>query len=109
MQTQNTQAPPKDFWENVRDNLVSGMRELRDRGDDLARQGRLRMDLVQAQRRLRQAYEALGEAAYSHLTTESSVDAKDPKYVELCERVRYYSDEVRRLQNELKRDPVRPG
>ena len=106
MTTQNTQIPPKDFWENVRTSFVGGMRDLRDRGDGLARQGRLRMDLVQAQRRLRRAHEVLGEATHLNLQTEASVDATDPKIVELRERVEYYQDEVRRLQNELKGAPA---
>jgi polyhydroxyalkanoate synthesis regulator phasin len=84
------------------------MRDLRDRGDGLARQGRLRMDMVQAQRRLRRAHEALGKAIHLCLQSEPTVDATDPKMVELRERVDYYQDEVQRLQNDLKQDPVNP-
>jgi hypothetical protein len=108
MNTQKSQTQPVDFWENVRESLVSGIRDLRDRGDDLARLGRLRMDLIQAQRRLRNAYEALGEAAHGSLKKELSVEAADPRFIELCERVNYYMDEVARLQKDLKMEPRRP-
>jgi hypothetical protein len=108
MNTQKTQTPNNDFWENVRESLVSGIRDLRDRGDDLARLGRLRMDLIQAQRRLRNAYEVLGEAAHSNLKQALSVESTDPRFTALCERVNYYTDEVARLQKDLKMEPRRP-
>lgn len=108
MNTHKSETPPTDFWESVRGSLVNGIRDLRDRGDDLARQGRLRMDLVQAQRRLRKAYEALGEASFNSLCKEQSIEPKDSRYVELCERVRYYTDEVNRLQQELTKQPHQP-
>jgi len=109
MNAQKSQTKPVDFWENVRESLISGISDLRDRGDDLARLGRLRMDLIQAQRRLRNAYEAIGEAAHDCLKKELPVESKDPRFTELCERVNYYSDEVARLQKELKTDPRRAG
>jgi hypothetical protein len=107
MNTQKSQTQPNDFWENVRESLVSGVRDLRDRGDDLARLGRLRMDLIQAQRRLRNAYESLGEAAHDCLKKELSVECSDPRFMELCERVNYYTDEIARLQRDLKTEPHR--
>jgi hypothetical protein len=107
MNTQKSQTQSTDFWENVRESLVSGIRDLRDRGDDLARLGRLRMDLIQAQRRLRNAYESLGEAAHDRLKKEQSVESTDPRFAELCERVNYYTDEIARLQKDLKMEPRR--
>jgi len=102
MGTESTQsAPRKEFWDGVRDSLVTGLKDLRDRGDDVARSGRLRMDLVQTQRRLRHAYETLGEAAYKCMKSEKSDAVEDPCLAEHCERVDYYRDEMARIRKEL--------
>jgi hypothetical protein len=108
MNAQKSQTQSTDFWENVRESLVNGIRDLRDRGDDLARLGRLRMDLIQAQRRLHNAYESLGEAAYGNLKKSQTVESTDPRFIALCERVSYYTDEVARLQKDLKMEPRKP-
>jgi len=108
MNANKTETPPNDFWEGVRGSLVTGLRDLRDRGDEFARQGRLRMDLVQAQRRLRKAYETLGEASFEMLKKEQSIEPKDSRFRELCERVHYYTDEIRRLQEDLRKQPHQP-
>ena len=105
MNTQKSETPPTDFWESVRGNLINGIRDLRDRGDDLARQGRLRMDLVQAQKRLRKAYEALGKATFETIGKKETIEPTNSRFTELCERVRYYTDEINRLQRELTRQP----
>ncbi len=108
MNTNKTETPPTDFWDSVRGSLVNGIKDLRDRGDDLARQGRLRMDLVQAQRRLRRAFETIGEACFDTLKSKQTIEPKDSRFIELCERIHYYTDEINRLQEELKKQPLQP-
>jgi uncharacterized protein YhdP len=103
--------PPRDFssnknlWDDLRDTVRGGMREFRNMGDELARQGRLRMDIFQTERRLRSAFEALGEATYTRLNQKLDVDTQDPTLTELTGRINYYSDELTRLRNAQKQTP----
>jgi hypothetical protein len=85
------------------EDIKTTLREMRDRADDLARQGRLRMDMFQAERRLKVAEASLGEAVYGYLNEGATVALSDPRIEELHSRVRYYQDEVDRLNEELKR------
>ncbi|MBI5058813.1 hypothetical protein HZB60_03395 [candidate division KSB1 bacterium] len=89
--------------EDLKTTVREGLREMRDRADDLARQGRLRMDMFQAERRLKAAQASLGEAVFGYLIEGAAVSLVDPRIEELVARVRYYQDELNRLTEELKR------
>jgi hypothetical protein len=102
---ESPKSPPsdRDFWSDLRETVRHGIRELRDVGDDLAQQGRVRMDMFQTERRLKEAYRDLGEAAYQLLGEQQSLAADDPQVNELTARIRYYSEELERLRSEQRR------
>lgn len=84
----------------VLDDLKQTFREIRDIGDDLARQGRLRMDVFQTERRLKAAYTALGEASFDLLSQAQPVPVDDAAIRDMVTRIRYYHDELSRLRKE---------
>jgi hypothetical protein len=90
----------KSVWEDLRDTVRGGLKDFQAMGDEIARQGRLRMDVVQTERRLRCAHEALGEAVFIRLTQRQSLVSDDPAISELTGRIRYYMDELNRLKTE---------
>ena len=96
-----TQPEEKHIWEDVRDTVRGGLRDLRNMGDELARQGRLRMDIYQAERRLKTAHEELGKAVHDRFATSPSIKADDTVIAELRMRITYYEAELKRLHDDL--------
>lgn len=95
-------TPPqgKSLWVDVRETVVAGLRDWRDKGEELARQGRIRMDEVQTERRLRSAQEALGAKCSELLSQGESITSEHPVVNLLLQRVRYYEDDLTRLRSE---------
>ena len=89
-----------NFWDDVRETVLSGMRDLRDKGDELARQGRLRMEESQSERRLRHAQETLGQKCHEMLQAGEVPTLENHAIAGHCERIRYYQDELTRLRTE---------
>lgn len=100
MEQHNPPPRDKDLWEDLRDTVREGVRGLRDAGDELARQARLRMDIFQTERRLRAVYGKLGEVVFQRLSENQPVTADDVAISELTARIGYYSDELGRLRRE---------
>lgn len=90
--------PPRESA--LLDDLKQTFREIRDVGDDLARQGRLRMDIFQTERRLKSACAALGQASFDILQQGQSVPVDDAAIHDMVGRVQYYHDELIRLRKE---------
>ncbi|RPH95923.1 hypothetical protein EHM69_02795 [candidate division KSB1 bacterium] len=105
MEAPKTPPKGKDFWDDIRETVRDGAREIRNLGDDLARQGRLRMDIFQTERRLKSAHGALGELVYKLLSEGKPIDPAETAVAELTARIRYYSDELSRLQQDLQKGP----
>ncbi|HEY3294116.1 MAG TPA: hypothetical protein VGL38_01620 [bacterium] len=101
MATSNPSPDEKNLWEDFRETIRGGMRDLRTVGDELARQGRLRMDIYQIERRLKTAYEDLGRATHVRFTQEMTLSTQDTTLTELNVRVVYYERELERLHDEL--------
>jgi hypothetical protein len=101
MESPKTPPQDKDLWDDIRETVRDGARELRNLGDELARQGRLRMDIFQTERRLRSAYGALGELTYKSLSENRAIAPEDATVSELTARIKYYSDELTRLKQDL--------
>lgn len=102
MDSSKTGSQGKEFWDNVRETVTGGLREMRARGEVLARQGRLHMDIFQEERRLKEVYTALGETVCDLIKTNQEVSDKNPRIKELNERALYYQNEIERLKSELK-------
>jgi hypothetical protein len=105
MEAPKTSTPDKNVWEDFRDTVKGGVRELRNVGDELARQGRLRMDIYQTERRLKSVCEDLGTAVHACIAEDRQVTADDPAIAELNQRVTYYTGELKRLNAELQKAP----
>jgi uncharacterized small protein (DUF1192 family) len=105
METRKTPPVNKGLWEDIRETVREGTRELRDLGDELARQGRLRMDIFQTERRLKSAYGSLGELSYKMLSENRAVVPEETAVTELAARIKYYADELARLKEDLQRTP----
>jgi hypothetical protein len=97
----NDTKAPREFWQDVRETVRGGIREIRNVGDELAKQGRVHVDIFQTERRLKNSYCALGEAIYRMLNEQQAVAENDPQISELSARIRYYADELGRLKSEL--------
>lgn len=97
----STSVPPagKNLWDDVRETVLGGLQEWRDRGEELARQGRIRMDEAQTERRLHTAQEALGAKCHEFLSRGEAVNPDHPVIAQLCQRVRYYQDDLARLKH----------
>jgi len=91
----------KNVWEDIRDTVKGGMKDLRNVGDELARQGRLRMDIFQTERRLKGAYEELGKTVHARFSQGSPAAISDPMIAEVNTRISYYLGELKRLQDEM--------
>jgi hypothetical protein len=100
-----TKTREKDLWEDIRETVRHGVRELRNAGDELARQGRLRMDVFQTERRMKNACETLGEICYRELSENRPVNTDNTSVAELVSRIKYYQDELVRLREEQKKAP----
>ena len=100
---ESPKTPPRDkaLWDDIRETVRDGARELRNLGDELARQGRLRMDIFQTERRLKTAQSTLGELAYKSLSENRAITPEDATISELTARIKYYSDELIRLKEDL--------
>lgn len=96
----STTMPPagKNLWDEVRETVMTGLQDWRERGEELARQGRIRMDEAQTERRLHAAQEALGTKCHEFLARGESVSPEHPVIAQLCQRVRYYQDDLARLK-----------
>jgi hypothetical protein len=86
----------------LRDPVRAGQREARAIGEDLTRQGRLRMDCCQVERRLRNAYASLGEIVCQDLGELRTVNVNDGRVIELMAHIRYYQDELSRLRADMR-------
>jgi hypothetical protein len=102
METPRT-SRDKNLWDDFRETVRGGLRDLRNAGDDLARQGRLRMDMFQTERRLKSAYEALGEAVFLRISGNLQLSPTDPTIAELTTRIQYYTAELDRLRDEQRK------
>jgi phage shock protein A len=89
--------------DDLKTTIRDGLREMRDRGDELARAGRLRMDIFQTERRLKADFAALGETVFKLVSSGQALDADDPLVAEQIARVKYYQGELTRLRAELER------
>lgn len=89
--------------DELKTTIRDGLKEMRDRGDELARAGRLRMDIFQTERRLKADYATLGQSVYKLVAEQQSLDPQSPLFAEQLERVRYYEAELLRLRDELNR------
>jgi hypothetical protein len=101
MEPSETATQEKNLWEDFRETVRGGLHDLRNVGDELARQGRLRMDICQTERRLKNAYEDLGRAAHDRISESHPVTVEDSAIGELNLRIGYYCAELKRLHEDL--------
>ncbi len=97
-ETQNPQG--QKLWDEVRETVVAGLKDWKEKGDEVARYSRIRMDEFQSERRLRAAHKALGEKCHELLSRGETITTDHPVINQFHQRVHYYQDELARLHSE---------
>ena len=67
----------QNFWQTVKDTVRGGVKEVQEKGEALARQGRLRLDIFGVQRRLDRQLESLGRIYANRVQQGQSVSPDD--------------------------------
>ena len=63
-----------NFWDRLRKNVSVGFRVAADRTDELARVGKLKLDLLSVKRKLTHEFSEIGRALYTHTTDHKKKD-----------------------------------
>jgi ubiquinone biosynthesis protein UbiJ len=92
----------QNFWQTVRDTVRESVKEVQERGESLAHQGRLRLDIFSTQRRLDRLLEFLGRIYANHVREDRSISPNDPEMSALLEQIRTTEKELAQLQEELR-------
>lgn len=62
------------FWDRLRKNVSEGFRVAADRTDELARVGKLKLDILSLKRKLNHEFSEIGRAFYTHITKHKKKD-----------------------------------
>ncbi|MFH1011940.1 MAG: hypothetical protein V1784_11990 [bacterium] len=92
----------QNFWQTVKETVREGMKEVQEKGESLAHQGRLRLDIFSAQRRLDRLLESLGRVYTNRVQEGQSISPDDPEMSALLQQVRDTEKELARLREELR-------
>lgn len=88
------------LWEDVRDWLADATRTAIQEAEDLSRRGRLKVELMNLNRKIEKQLAELGGVAYHHLNSATDQPfAQDERVRSIVERIRELeSDRARRQQ-----------
>jgi ubiquinone biosynthesis protein UbiJ len=92
----------QNFWQTVKDTVRESVKEVQEKGESLAHQGRLRLDIFNAQRRLDRLLESLGRIYANHVQEGRSISPNDPEMSTLLEQTRDTEKELAQLREELR-------
>jgi hypothetical protein len=98
----------RNFWETVKDTVRVGVKEMQEKGEALAHQGRLRLDIFGAQRRLDHLLESLGRIYANRVQTGQSVSPDDTEMSALLTEIRKTEAELGALRDELRQATRKP-
>lgn len=98
----------RNFWETVRDTVREGMKDVQEKGESLAHQGRLRLDIFAAQRRLDHLLESLGRIYANRVQEGQSVSPNDAEMSAILVEIRKTETELATLREELRREAHKP-
>ena len=89
--------------------MRGGAKEVQEKGEALARQGRLRLDIFNLQRRLDRQLESLGRIYVNRVQEGQSVSPDDPKMSPHLDRIQEIEKELAAFREDLHRSTRKPG
>jgi ubiquinone biosynthesis protein UbiJ len=92
----------QDFWQSVKNTVRGGVKEVQERGEVLAHQGRLRFDIFGLQRRLDRQLESLGRFYANRVQEGKSVLPDDPEMASQLAQIQKIEAELAALREELR-------
>jgi ubiquinone biosynthesis protein UbiJ len=98
----------RNIWETVRDTVREGVKEMQEKGESLAHQGRLRLDIFGAQRRLDHLLESLGRIYANRVQEGQSVSPSDAEMSAILVEIRKMETELSTLREELRQAARKP-
>ena len=98
---------PNTFWDRLRKNVSEGFRVAADRTDELARVGKLKLDLLSLKRKLNHEFSEIGRAFYAHVTKHKKKDwgsvedfSEQPAIDELTQKAASLLESIKKIEAE---------
>ncbi len=92
----------QNFWKTVKDTVRGSMKEVQERGEALAHQGRLRLDIFNMQRRHDRLLESLGRVYANRVQEGRSVLPDDAEMSAMLAEIQKTESELAELREELR-------
>ena len=92
----------QDFWQSIKDTVRGSVKEVQERGEILAQQGRLRFDIYGLQRRLDRQLESLGRFYANRVQEGKSVLPDDPEMASQLAQIQKLEADLAALREELR-------
>jgi ubiquinone biosynthesis protein UbiJ len=92
----------QNFWKTVKDTVRGSMKEVQERGEALAHQGRLRLDIFNVQRRHDRLLESLGRVYANRVQEGRSVLPDDAEMSAALAEIQKTESELAELREELR-------
>ena len=96
------------FWDRLRKNVSVGFRVAADRTDELARVGKLKLDLLSVKRKLTHEFSEIGRAFYTHTTDHKKKDwgsiddfSEQPAIKEMREKAASLLKNIRQIEADI--------
>jgi hypothetical protein len=98
------------FWDRMRENVTRGIRSAADRTDELARLGKLKLDLVNLKRKLVYELGELGKQLLTHVDRAASKDdlgtvkefTEKSKVKEILDKINIYRGKIADTEKRIK-------
>lgn len=98
----------QDFWKTVKDTMREGVKEVQEKGETLARQGRLRLDIFGLQRRHDRRLQSLGRVYANRVQEGQSVSPDDSEMSAQLSQIQETEKELAALREELRQAARKP-
>ena len=92
-----------DFWEAVRNSILSGRKDAKYKDVELSRLGELRLEMIQLRRSIRRAYEELGKTVVEIIESGQSIEPDDKIITDLLSRINIFCEKQKALTSRLRR------
>ena len=92
----------QNFWQTVKDTVRGGVKEVQEKGEAIAYQGRLRLDIFSMQRRLDRLLQSLGRIYANRVQDGQSVLPDDPEMSAGLAEIKRTETELAGLREELR-------
>jgi hypothetical protein len=96
------------FWDRLRKNVSEGFRVAADRTDELARVGKLKLDLLNLKRKLNHEFSEIGRAFYAHINKQKKKDwgsiedfSQQPTITELTEKAATLMESIKKIEADI--------